>query len=130
MRLLFEQSFSHSLPVELQEFFPNSAHVHSLGFAHVSDDELWWYAKRHEFCLVSQEVDFAERSALYNAPPKVLWIRGKDGTPSALATFLRSKAQDILQFGEDPQARCFELFLSPPGEASSQLTCLSAGASV
>ena len=120
MRLLFDQPFSHSLPEMIQQHFPNSAQVHSLGFGHVSDDEIWWYARRHEFTLVSSEVDFAERSSLYHAPPKVIWFRGSHWTPSAIASLLQNQAAEILRFGEDPQARCLEYFLNPPTPARAE----------
>ena len=81
MKLLFDQNLSHRLPRLLADLFPGSVHVRSLALDQASDDEIWEFAKAKDFCIVTQDSDFAERSRLYGAPPKVVWLRCSNSTP-------------------------------------------------
>ncbi|MEB3217215.1 MAG: DUF5615 family PIN-like protein [Nostocales cyanobacterium 94392] len=38
-------------------------------------NEIWEFAKNQEFCIVTQDADYAERSRLYGSPPKIIWLR-------------------------------------------------------
>ena len=75
MRLLFDQNLSHRLPARLTDLFPESVHVRPADLDRASDDKIWTYAKTCGFCIVTQDADFAERSRLYGAPPKVVRLR-------------------------------------------------------
>ena len=55
--------------------FPDSSHVQFHGLTEADDREIWEFAKAQEFCIVTQDADFAERSRLYGSPPKVIWLR-------------------------------------------------------
>lgn len=95
MRLLFDQNLSHRLPSRLSDLFPGSIHVRSAGLDHASDDQIWEHAKKNEFCIVSQDADFAERSRLYGAPPKVIWLRCGNCTPGQIESILRCNSGEI-----------------------------------
>ena len=62
MKLLFDQNLSHRLPVRLGDLFPDSAHVRAAGLEQADDRQIWEYAKANGYGIVSQDVDFAERS--------------------------------------------------------------------
>jgi hypothetical protein len=49
-----------------------------------SDDHIWEFAQVNGFCVVTQDSDFAERSRLYGAPPKVVWLRCDNSTPQQI----------------------------------------------
>ncbi len=75
MKLLFDQNLSYLLPRRLADLFPESDHVRRLSLDRASDDRIWEFAQANGFCVVTQDSDFAERSRLYGAPPKVVWLR-------------------------------------------------------
>ena len=79
MKLLFDQNLSHRLPARLVDLFPESSHVRAAALEQASDDTIWNYAKANGFCIVTQDSDFAERSRLFGAPPKV--VRDFDERP-------------------------------------------------
>jgi predicted nuclease of predicted toxin-antitoxin system len=86
LKLLFDQNLSRKLVSRLADIFPNSSHVqfHELADGryklrrkpphtrpHKTDTEIWQFARENDFCIVTQDVDFAERSRLYGSPPKL-----------------------------------------------------------
>ena len=75
MRLLFDQNLSRKLVTRLADIFPEASHVQFDGLAEKTDTEIWEFAKANDFCIVTQDADFAEKSRLYGSPPKVVWLR-------------------------------------------------------
>ena len=75
MKLLFDQNLSPRLATRLADLFPDSDHVSNVGLGQALDDEVWIYARDHDFVIVSKDSDFSEMSVLRGFPPKVVWIR-------------------------------------------------------
>lgn len=61
------------------------------------------YAAERGFLLVSKDTDFYDRSVLYGAPPKVIWLRIGNSTVAETADLLRSHYIVIRHFFDDPQ---------------------------
>lgn len=97
MKLLFDQNLSHRLPACLADLFPDSAHVRAATLDRAPDDQVWEYASANNFCIVTQDSDFAERSRLYGAPPKVVWLRCGNSTPQQVEAILRRNAVLIFE---------------------------------
>jgi predicted nuclease of predicted toxin-antitoxin system len=75
LKLLFDQNLSRKLVTLLVDVFPDSSDVQFYGLEVETDTTIWEFAKINDFCIVTQDVDFAERSRLYGSPPKVIWLR-------------------------------------------------------
>lgn len=75
MKLLFDQNLSRKLATRLADIFPDSSHVQFHEVQEKTDTEIWEFARKNDFCIVTQDADFAERSRLYGSPPKVVWLR-------------------------------------------------------
>ena len=104
MKLLLDQNLSHHLVMPLALTFPGSTHVRHVGLQKADDDDVWEYAKVHGFTIVSNDEDFHQLSFLFGHPPKVVWLGlGNCSTKQVLATLL-AHAQDILEFGDDPDS--------------------------
>ena len=88
MKLLFDQNLSHRLPARLADLFPDSSHVRAAAQDQAPDDQIWEYARANGFCIGTQDSDFAERSRLYGAPPKVVWLRCGNSTPQQVEGIL------------------------------------------
>jgi len=110
MKLLFDQNLSHKLPVRLDDLFPQSAHVRPAGLDRADDSQVWEYAKAHDYCIVTQDADFSERSRLYGAPPKVVWLRCGNCTPQQVESILRANIVLITELIQNPVLHCLELF--------------------
>lgn len=104
MKLLFDQNLSPRLVDSLDDIFPESAHVRSVGLARATDSAVWYFARDNEFALVSKDSDFHQMSVLEGWPPKVIWIRRGNCTTLEIAELLRLRATDVQGFHSDPDA--------------------------
>jgi predicted nuclease of predicted toxin-antitoxin system len=93
----------------LADLFPGSSQVRLLGLAEADDRTIWQHAKANAFALVTQDSDFTEMAALYGHPPKLIWLRCGDQPIEVIEDSLRSHAQDIAAFAQDPSATCLEI---------------------
>jgi predicted nuclease of predicted toxin-antitoxin system len=104
MRLLFDENLSFRLVPALADIYPESAHVRELGLLGVDDLSIWNYAAKHGFLLVSKDTDFYERSLVFGAPPKIIWLRVGNCTVNETIALLRSQYIVIRRFAEDTTA--------------------------
>lgn len=104
MKLLFDPNLSPRLAVRLADVFPDSQHVFQLGLDRTSDEDIWTYARDHEFIIVTKDADFSELSALRGFPPKVLWLCLGNCTTTEIEALLRGHRTAIQQLFNDPEA--------------------------
>lgn len=72
--------------------------------------EIWEFAKAQDFCIVTQDVDFADRSRLYGSPPKVIWLRCGNAPTSSIEAIFRSGIEIIQEFMNNASLDCLELY--------------------
>ncbi len=101
MKLLFDQNLSPRLPHRLADLYPESVHVREIGFREADDPIIWNYAKKHGFVVVSKDSDFQQRSLLFGAPPKFIWLRLGNCSVADSADLLRQHSATIHTFNED-----------------------------
>jgi predicted nuclease of predicted toxin-antitoxin system len=104
VRLLFDENLSFRLVSALADVYPESAHVRDVGLLGADDAAIWSYAAEHGFLLTSKDTDFYDRSLLYGAPPKVIWLRIGNSSVAATAALLRQQYILIRHFYEDDSA--------------------------
>lgn len=110
MKLLFDQNLSRKLVARLADIFPNSSHVQFYSLTEAEDIDIWEFAKSQNFCIVTQDADFAERSRLYGSPPKVIWLRCGNAPTSSVEGIFRSGLETIQAFMSDRSLDCLELY--------------------
>ncbi len=110
MKLLFDQNISYKLIKALRDIFPGADHVYLLGLASASDQEIWEYAKKNDYVIVTQDSDFYERSLIYGFPPKVIWLRSGNVSSGHIERLLRKHAQSIKLFEADEVGGCLEIY--------------------
>lgn len=108
MKLLFDQNISYRMVERLDRAFPDSNHVRLLGLDRASDEEIWNYARKHEFLIVTQDSDFYEMSLLYGFPPKIIWLRCGNTSTSSVQILLEKHTPAIQEFGDNQKA-CLEI---------------------
>ena len=113
MKLLFDEDVSHRLPQLLTDLFPGSSHVRTVGLRATKDREIWEYARKEGFAIVSKDTDFRERGYVEGAPPKVVWLDvGNAGTKS-IDGLLRREHDRLERFAESQESSVLILSLSP-----------------
>ncbi len=100
MKLLLDQNLSWRLAEELEDLFPGSAHVRQLGLDRATDEEIWQYARRESFAILSKDADFEQRSLLYGHPPKCIWLRVGNCSTRDIERVVREHAARIREFAE------------------------------
>lgn len=110
MKLLLDHNLSHKIVPRLQELYPGSSQTRLLGFARAADPEIWFYARTHDFLLVSKDNDFAELAVLRGSPPKVVWLRLGNCSSAAVEKLLSRNFTVIAEFVADPQRVVLELY--------------------
>jgi predicted nuclease of predicted toxin-antitoxin system len=98
VKLLFDENLSPKLVQRLAGLFPGSAHVHECGFGASDDGVIWQFAADGDFCIVSKDLDFYDRSILRGGPPKLIWLRTGNCSTRHVESLLRSFAAELLQF--------------------------------
>ncbi len=109
MKLLFDQNLSRKLVTRLADIFPNASHVQFHQLAEKTDTAIWEFAKLNDFCIVTQDADFAERSRLYGSPPKVVWLRCGNAPTHQVESIIRAGEEAIQQLQESSNLHCLEV---------------------
>ncbi|GAB4214959.1 MAG: DUF5615 family PIN-like protein [Synechococcales cyanobacterium] len=109
MKLLFDQNLSRKLVNCLADVFPDASHVQFHGLAEKTDTEIWEFAESNDFCIVTQDADFAERSRLYGSPPKVVWLRCGNTPTYQVEALIRAGQEAIQELLDNPNLHCLEL---------------------
>lgn len=110
MKLLLDQNISHKLVKELQNLFPETNHVSSLGLQMASDEEVWNYAYDNNFAIVTQDSDFNERGLVYGYQVKIIWLRIGNTSTQNIARVLKKHYPDILLLEQDKTLGCLQIY--------------------
>ena len=102
-------NLSRKLVTSLADIFPNASHVQLQGLAEKTDTEIWDFAKLNNFCIVTQDADFTERSRLYSSPPKVVWLRCGNAPTNQVETLIRYGQEAIQELLSNSSIHCLEL---------------------
>jgi predicted nuclease of predicted toxin-antitoxin system len=109
MKLLFDQNISHRVLKLLTVAFTNSTTIKQENLIDSSDKNIWEFAKKNDFIIVTQDSDFNDLNSLYGFPPKIIWIRTGNLRTDLIATILNEHASEIEEFSKDSGYGCFEI---------------------
>ncbi len=100
--LLFNENLKPQLPRVVSLHFPNGAHVRDVGLARADDSAVWDYAREHDRAIVTKDDDFRQRSFLFGAPPKVIWVHLGNCSTADVQGLLLARVSTIGAFLQDP----------------------------
>ena len=75
MKILFDQNISFRLVNLLKTTFEQVDHVKSLGLTDATDLEIWNFAFKNNYTIVTFDSDFIDLATLKGSPPKIIWLR-------------------------------------------------------
>jgi predicted nuclease of predicted toxin-antitoxin system len=102
VKLLFDQNLSPSLVRRLADLCPGSSHVSFVSLERAMDEDVWTYARTHDFVIVTQDADFGDLGLVRGFPPKVVWLRLGNCTTQQIEQALRANWSVIANLDEDP----------------------------
>ncbi len=98
MKLLFDQNISFRLLKRIIDLYPDSKQVLELGLENSTDREIFDFAQRNNYTIVTFDSDFFDLVTLYGFPPKIIWIRTGNTTTKNLELILKAKYELIELF--------------------------------
>ena len=101
MKLLLDQNISYRLVRKIESLFPGTQQLRKIGFENKPDKEIWDFAKKVGFVLVTFDSDFYDLSLTYGHPPKLIWLKTGNMTTRNLEKLLADKAAQIENFVVD-----------------------------
>jgi len=110
IKLLFDQNISYRIVRLLKSEFSGCKHVSDVGLNDEEDPEIWNYAKRNGFVIVTFDSDFYEISLINGFPPKIIWIRSGNLATQILANILSNNKTLIEVFINDASSAFLELY--------------------
>jgi len=105
LRLLFDANLSPKLAERLKGLFPGSTHVFDIGMARATPDEqIWEYAAKEGYTIVTADSDFLDLADSRGAPPKVVYLEHCDYRTSRVEDLLRQHAIRIAELEQSSRA--------------------------
>jgi predicted nuclease of predicted toxin-antitoxin system len=104
LKLLFDQNLSPALVERLADLFPESTHLYFFDFDRADDLEVWAWAKKEGFAIVTKDADFADLDAMIGGPPFVVWLRVGNCSTDRAESLLRDNHAIIERFVENHES--------------------------
>lgn len=98
MKLLFDQNISYRLINKIKHLYQDVIQVREAGLENLSDIEIWEYAKKDNFTIVTFDADFYEINILKGQPPKIIWLRTGNTSTNNLIKLLEDNYELICEF--------------------------------
>jgi predicted nuclease of predicted toxin-antitoxin system len=98
VKLLLDENLPAALTSALDDVFPGSTHVLTLGFGQTPDIEVYRYAAKHGFTILTKDSDYDALSGRHGAPPKVILLKIGNMLADDLWQFVRVRRTDFAAF--------------------------------
>ena len=90
MKILLDANISRKLVNTLKPIFSECAHVDLIGLnVPVVDIEIWNYALKHEYIIITKDNDFTDLLELKGFPPKIVLLKTGNNSSKALLELLK-----------------------------------------
>ncbi len=109
MKLLLDNNLSHRLIEKLSDLFPNSTHVMLESLDESDDTEIWNFAKKGNYTILTKDSDYSDLSILLGHPPKVIWLRVGNCRVKKVENIIHSNIYILYEFFEDSEMGLIEI---------------------
>ena len=103
MKRLLDENLSRKLVIRIAELYPGTIHVSQVNLLRSNDLEIWSYARREGFVIVTTDSDFFDLVTTHGPPPKVIWLREWSHRTRDVEMVLRREAIRIAELDLDPE---------------------------
>jgi len=101
VKLLLDENLSDRIVPRVADLYPGSTHVKEQGLLQADDAAIWSFARARGFMISSKDSDFHQRSLLFGAPPKLVFLRIGNCSTNRIAELLRDSFALISAFEAD-----------------------------
>ena len=88
MKLLFDENISFKITKKIIHLYPDSKHLSDLRLIQSTDFEVWDFAKKNRFSIVTFDSDFMDLALIKGFPPKIIWLKIGNTSTENLVTVL------------------------------------------
>jgi len=108
-KLLFDNNISHRVISRISTIFPNASHVMLENLDESADKEVWEFARKHNYTIVTKDSDFNDLAIYYGTPPKIIWIRVGNCRVVQIAKLLLDNGDIIKKFLDNPNSSILKI---------------------
>jgi predicted nuclease of predicted toxin-antitoxin system len=112
VKLLFDQNISYRVIKKISPLYPDAQQIRALGLENSTDIQIWEYAKKSDYSIVTFDADYFDIASLKGHPPKIIWLRVGNTTTDNLARLFIDKYNQIEDFISNPDNKnlaCLEI---------------------
>jgi predicted nuclease of predicted toxin-antitoxin system len=109
VKILFDQNISFRLVNRIKDIFPLAKQVRDVGIENYSDHDIWLFAQKENYIIVTFDSDFYDFSVVWGLPPKIILIKSFNQTSNNIEALLRKHLNNIQAFSEDKELACLEI---------------------
>jgi predicted nuclease of predicted toxin-antitoxin system len=77
--------------------------VRELRLTNAEDIDIWDYARKNDYVIVTFDADFYDIGLINGCPPKIVWLRTGNLTTNQIADLLRKNLTQISDFYSHPE---------------------------
>lgn len=111
MKLLLDNNLSYRLVKKLSDVVPTCLHVSKTELLKPADDpEIWQWAKKNEYAIVTFDEDFEKLETLMGFPPKIILFKFGNAPTKTIEKIIRQKLPDIQTFLLDDEVGLLEIY--------------------
>lgn len=110
MRLLFDQNVSFRVVKQLKSNFPDAVGVKEVGLMNADDFQIWEYAQRHDYTVVTFDKDIPAIGAVRGFPPKIIWLRTGNLSNGAVVALFLERTEQFAQFIANGRKGCLLVY--------------------
>jgi predicted nuclease of predicted toxin-antitoxin system len=112
MKLLFDQNISFRVIKGIKELFPDAKQVREVNLNNSKDLDIWLYAKKEGYTIVTFDSDFYDLNLLRGNPPKIIWLKMGNTSTEDIITLFHENFNLIQEFLINPEYQdlgCLEI---------------------
>jgi predicted nuclease of predicted toxin-antitoxin system len=111
MKLLIDANLSWRLEKLLSKTFTEVLHVDNTVLpAPAKDSEIWNFAKKGAYTILTNDVDFYNLLLIKGFPPKIILLQTGNLSTKSIAELINSKQPEIEMFESDTDLGLLEIF--------------------
>lgn len=97
------------MAARINDIFSDATHVMLQDLDETTDLEVWQYAHKNDYTIVTKDSDFNDLVIYRGAPPKVIWLKLGNCRVSDIEKILRDNAMVIEEFLSDKVVAILEI---------------------
>jgi predicted nuclease of predicted toxin-antitoxin system len=98
MNLLLDENISYRAVKKLSVAYPHISHVKMYNLSKNDDKEIWEFAKKENYTIVTNDADFNDFSVVWGFPPKIIWLRTGNTSTDSIVNLLIDRKNEIESF--------------------------------